>query len=43
MRFLIAFFLLLFNPDNLVVVGWAMFLCLWKITDQFTDSKEDKP
>ena len=41
MRFLIAFFMLILAPSNPVTVGWALYLCLWKITDQFTDSKKD--
>ena len=42
MRFLIAFGILL-GARGPVAVGWALFLCLWKIADMLYDLKPKKP
>lgn len=42
MRFLIAFGILL-GARGPVAVGWALFLCLWKIADMLDDLKPKKP
>jgi len=42
MRFLIAFGILL-GARGPVAVGWALFLCLWKIADILDDLKPKKP
>ena len=42
MRFLIAFGILC-GAQGPVAVGWALFLCLWKIADILDDLKPKKP
>jgi hypothetical protein len=42
MRFLLAFGILC-GARVPVAVGWAMFICLWKIADMLGDLKSNKP
>lgn len=42
MRFIIAF-IILCGANGPVAVGWALFLCLWKIADMLDDLKPKKP
>ena len=42
MRFLIAF-VILCGARGPVAVGWALFLCLWKIADILDELKPKKP
>jgi hypothetical protein len=39
MRFLLAFLILLGMGHQTASVGWAMFLCLWKIADILDEMK----
>ena len=42
MRFLLAALILFVMGHNTASVGWAMFLCLWKIADILDELKPEK-
>jgi hypothetical protein len=42
MRFFLAF-LILCGARGPLAVGWAIFLCLWKLADMLDDMKSNKP